>query len=114
MTHKDLIDAGYKGFPTGGNNELYKLADHFFQKRIEENGVTLFFIDVYWYDWEKLPNGHKRPPSAMFEANLYPDEGRNMVLVFHRDERPIAEIEADFRRVYDFMNCIPDPHNQRG
>ncbi len=111
MTQQDLLDAGYRKCHITPKSELYKLADELYQKRIEENGVTLYFVNVYWYDWTEY--SHQKPPSWAVETAMYPDENRVFGAEYHSDSRPIQEIESDIRGLYDYLKCIPDPHNQR-
>lgn len=113
ITGQGLLQAGYKKVKPDK-----ELAEGLFQKKIEENGKTRYFINFYTWDLGRYINGEGI--AASVEVNLHapsinPDHDGMFdtfqVMFYVTRNSTIKEVEAFYENMYRVMNCIPDPHN---
>lgn len=111
VTLKSLKDSGYV------NYEIYpsvlrslKSADLFFQKRIiNSEGQTKYFVEVYYYDFQKYPGGVE---SFLYEVVFYDSEERKVTIsVSNRNFESIQQVEEYFEKLFKVNEFILNPHN---
>lgn len=106
MNTQTLIAAGFIKHDV--NKFLKSMADEHFQRRITENGVVCYFVDVYVYHWENSNHTY------MSEATLYPKSDDHWyTLQIHNisDWSPKRLLEK-FAHIYKHGPFGPDHHNQ--
>lgn len=99
MTPDLLLRSGFRRYPSDGRT-LY-------QKRVERDGVTLYFVDIFHhprllqirpeYDWS-------------VSARFYLPSGAFLDITYAWD-LDLERIESFFARAYEVLGCVPDPHN---
>lgn len=82
-----------------------KLADRFFQKRVTENGKNLYFIDVYFYEYNNPNNSN-----GWFEVNLFNPYSFQIGFSGNQFET-LEAVESYIRQIYDTLGCVPNLHN---
>lgn len=103
----------------GGNiDNLKRHASNLFQKRIRnEAGETLYFINVYEFDFTKYQEDGRYPkdmPVLKYsaEARFYRGEQEFNVDLLFLQNTTVADMEKFFAEVFQAMKCEPDKHNQ--
>lgn len=83
------------------------------QRILNGDGVTLYFINAFYY----RGNGLARKHTIEFEADLYPSltpDNRLWSILELHGSKTSEDIEIAiifFRHAYDKLGCKPDPHN---
>ena len=104
-----FIKNGYKPY----KSSLEK-GDFALQKRILEDGKTIFFIDIDVYIWDEIKwpeycktHGKRLgfAPKVQFNAHS-PNKKTFEVYYFHEDEGP-KKLEEWYRDLYQKMECDP-------
>lgn len=117
ITKEDLLKEEYKFYPRTYEKQWCNLADGLYQKKmidegdIPGEGDTGFYLNVFWYDRSKYPNGHNIPKDgwqieAQFNGSPYQESTFNVTL-FYCDKMTIDIMEAFFWQIYDLMDCDP-------
>ena len=109
MDANDLTKAGYQQFV-----DSFRSADRAFQKRIRhlEDGKTLYFINVYEYDYRKFNIKTDNPISYEVETCLYFDSTLDQIRVqFNCGDLTVTETEEYVEHMYNTLGCVPDKHN---
>lgn len=105
-----LLDAGYRGCQSGSCK--LNLSDYLFQKRVEIDGVTRYFINVWQYYAKPEHGGY--PGGSTAEATMYfRGRDRPYVTMEYHGAKTASEIEAFFDMAWNRLEMGPDAHNQR-
>ena len=111
--HNRLISLGFKPYTIKANEETYKRANYFYQRKIlNYDKQIMYFENIYVYDWREYDMFRETPFSFLVEARLYYNEKNNLILNFHRqsaDELPLVFDKIE--QIYENQECVPDPHN---
>jgi hypothetical protein len=103
MTPQSWIDKGYKLRKIRpAEKEIYKLADIFLQKRIDDEQGKKYFIDVYGYDWTnepRVPNDWHFMPTVQYREAAFP----TITVTLH--EENIEKIEKICEHLWESLQC---------
>lgn len=103
---KTFVENSYREYHISNNN-LYKLADKFFQKRIkDETGKTKYFINVYHYLAQ-----FTHYDTSTFEVAYSTENYEYRVEISSCNFSTFEQMENFFEDHYKANNCIPDIHN---
>lgn len=104
--------AAYAAWLEAGYRECYsrggmKSTPYLLQKRVRgAGGSTLYFVNVWAYDWSAYPGWTGPPVSLAAEAQFHTDAGATFDVELLHAESP-AETGAFFARIYEAMGCTP-------
>lgn len=109
LKDEDLIAAGYHKHK-GGSCRLNH-SDCLFQKRVEADDVTRYFINVWQYYPKPEFNNHC---GSTAEAVMYFQDMAEpwVTLTYHGAKTP-REVEEFFEEAWLKLDMGPDAHNQR-
>jgi len=86
-------------------SKSFPYSNLFYQKRIEKNGLTLYFINIVVYD---LPANYR----YMSECDFFDKAGQQFSVRLHAfSEKKTEYVEAFFADIYERMGCVPDIDN---
>jgi len=115
ITTKQLLDAGYKKYPSHKDSDKSFCRD-MYQKSFEEGSDLKYFIEVHhWvfpieiHHWV-FPNAGIRFAA---EAHMYLGDDSFHVQLDHEEDRTIVQMESFFDKIYKKLGCIPDKLNQK-
>lgn len=123
INYHSLEIAGYYKCP-GTISNFKSGASNLFQKRFKNEslnerfyGMTLYFINVYEFDFTDLQNSGRYPkdlPTLKYqaEARFYRGKEQFNVEYLFLEKITIQEMEDFFQEVFNKMNCDFDHHNQ--
>ena len=116
VNYHSLENEGYSRCPGTVSNFKHG-ASNLFQKRFKKNEKTLYFINVYEFDFTEFQNDGRYPkdmPVLKYQAEVrfYRREQEFDVELFLTEKTSIKDMERFFDEVYQKMNCDPDHHNQ--
>lgn len=103
MSHKELIENGYREF-SSGHLRYHRL----YQKRIKSGNITRYFINVEL--WNCLSNN-------FYNLSLYlflPTECKPNYLIVNTDvtQYSVSDVEKFCESMYERLGCVPDVDNQ--
>lgn len=117
INYHSLETAGYNNYP-GNISHLKGGASNLFQKRFRnESSQTLYFINVYEFDFSDLQYSGRYPkdlPILKYQAEgmFYRGKETFNVEYLFLEKTTICEMEDFFQEVFNKMNCDFDHHNQ--
>lgn len=105
--YQSFLDAGYTEYYSG---EFLRSTPYLLQKAIKNTeGLILFFVDVFVYDFSNIRSARPSLVGYQPEANFQNHLGNipTFTVTLIDDEMTPAEIEAFFQRIYATMECEP-------
>lgn len=109
ISDEDLIAAGYHKYESGSCRLNH--SDCLFQKRVEVDGVTRYFINVWQY-YPKPEFGNHDGSAAETVMHFRETATPWVTLAYHGAKIP-QEVEEFFEEVWLKLDMGPDAHNQR-
>lgn len=105
ITNKDLLNSGYKRFPTNSIN--HPLAVCGYQKIIEDDKGIKYFINAYEYNFEDLPNHPEPKISYQFEEQFRLSNNESVAVTYlYNKSKSLREIEEWFEDTFINLGCI--------
>ena len=108
LTPQRLLDSGFKEYAP--HQHLGDRWDRAFQKRVQKQGVTLYFVNVQMWDHRKY--GETRIGwDSWADFYWHADGPRIRFTVDGIESLQPRELLRLFADAFRKLGCIPDPHN---
>lgn len=98
LTFEELEKYGFKEYPVGQHSKQTKN----FQYRIREDGVTKFFVNVRYWEFNF---GDHRSFDAEVQFNIMSSDDTFNVCLLNCNNKTPEQIVYWFRQIFDRMEC---------
>lgn len=112
MKIDEVLAQGFVEHPISHMGPAHELADRAFQKRVlSSEGITLFFVNLYFYEYRHLSGGNYLSEGWKSDVRMYTADYAWFNVSLHDDSLNAEQFLNKLKETFVALKCVPDPHN---